>query len=100
MHEHIDRHNRPEDFFKNSQPLKHARNALHQFSHVNSSQHQAIDRLGSSLGIHAWCTGDIIIEQVQLVGSRFVTGVQYHPERSLIYVQLFSSFYDAVWSKS
>ena len=99
LHPHIDGHDRPEDAFRNSQPLKHSKQSVHRFSHVNSSHHQAIDRIGSGLEVHAWCSEDDVIEQVNLVGHRFVSGVQYHPERDLLYESLFLSFFDAIAEK-
>ena len=47
---------------------------------VNTRHHQAIDRLGRDL--HAVAAApDGIIEAVEIPGSRFVLGVQWHPER-------------------
>ena len=47
---------------------------------VNSFHHQAIHRLGRGLKDVAWAP-DSIIEGVELVDdSRFVVGVQWHPE--------------------
>jgi putative glutamine amidotransferase len=46
---------------------------------VNSLHHQGIDRLASGLAASAWAP-DGLIEGVEMPGSRFVIGVQYHPE--------------------
>lgn len=75
------------------QPLRYARGTPHQFASVNSSHHQAIDRLGQGLEVEAWCTSDDIIERVRLRGYPFVIGVQYHPERGQIYGPLFDDFF-------
>jgi putative glutamine amidotransferase len=96
LHAHIDGHDRPEDSFRNSQPLRHSTNCPYQFSHVNSSHHQAIENLGSGLEVQSWCADDSIIEQVSLIGFRFVLGVQYHPERSLVYESLFAGFFESM----
>ncbi|MBI4444516.1 MAG: type 1 glutamine amidotransferase [Acidobacteria bacterium] len=48
---------------------------------VNSSHHQALDEVASSLRILAWAP-DGIVEAVQLQErDHFVLGVQWHPER-------------------
>ncbi|MBD3168812.1 MAG: hypothetical protein GF307_04975 [candidate division Zixibacteria bacterium] len=49
---------------------------------VNTSHHQAIDRLGDKLKACAW-TEDSIIEGIELDGDEFVIGVQWHPESML-----------------
>lgn len=46
---------------------------------VNSFHHQAIRRLAPGLEAVAWAEDDII-EAVELCGSAFVIGVQFHPE--------------------
>jgi putative glutamine amidotransferase len=78
------------------QLLRYARGTLHQFASVNSSHHQAIDRLGQGLEVEAWCATDDIIERVRLRGYAFVIGVQYHPERGRIYGPLFDDFFSRV----
>lgn len=51
--------------------------------HVNSSHHQALDRLGDRLTVSATSPADGIIEAVELQSSdHFVIGVQWHPERT------------------
>ncbi len=47
---------------------------------VNSYHHQANSRLGADLRPVAW-SKDGVIEAVELPGSGFVLGVQWHPER-------------------
>lgn len=47
---------------------------------VNSSHHQAIDKLGDGLIATAW-TSDGVVECIEdMSGGRFVLGVQWHPE--------------------
>lgn len=80
------------------QPLRYAADAppAPRFASVNSSHHQAIDRLGDGLEIEAWSASDGIIEQVRLRGYPYALGVQYHPERGAIYAPLFAAFFDRV----
>jgi putative glutamine amidotransferase len=89
-------HRLPEQKDRDIQPLRHARGTLHQFASVNSSHHQAIDRLGERLEVEAWCVTDDIIEQVRLCDYPFAVGVQYHPERGQIYDPLFDDFFSRV----
>ena len=63
---------------------------------MNSSHHQAIERLGDGLEVEAWCAADGIIEQVRLRDYPFALGVQYHPERGKIYDALFEDFFDRI----
>jgi putative glutamine amidotransferase len=86
-------HNLPEQKTHDVQSLRTDSGARHRFEKVNSSHHQAIDRLGEGLEVEAWCTNDDIIEQVRLRGYPFALGVQYHPERGKIYGQLFEDFF-------
>lgn len=49
---------------------------------VNSTHHQAVDRLGAGLTAVGRCTQDGVIEAVESPDpDRFVVGVQWHPER-------------------
>ena len=88
----IDRHNNPEMKDQNIQPLRFDQQATHRFERVNSSHHQAIDKLGDGLVVEAWCAPDDIIEQVRLCNYPFALAVQYHPERHEIYAPLFADF--------
>lgn len=47
---------------------------------VNSIHHQAINRLGGDLDVEARCPDDGMVEAIRARGSRFVVGVQWHPE--------------------
>ena len=90
------RHPRPRragERLQNIQPLRFAANATHRFANVNSSHHQAIDRMGDGLEIEAWCAGDEVIEQVRLRDYPWCLGVQYHPERDSLYAPLFEDFF-------
>ena len=51
LHLDIRGHDLPELKFQNLQPLRHERSAGHQFAQVNSSHHQAIDRLAEGLAL-------------------------------------------------
>jgi putative glutamine amidotransferase len=75
------------------QPLRYDRVAEHRFEKVNSSHHQAVDRLAPGFVAEGWCAADDIIEQMRLAGYPFVLAVQYHPERGTIYDPLFEDFF-------
>ena len=47
---------------------------------VNSFHHQAVDEPGRGLAVTARSVPDGVIEAVEIPGSRFVVGVQWHPE--------------------
>lgn len=85
-------HNAPEMRDHDVQPLRTARAAAHRFAQVNSSHHQAIDRLAEGCEVEAWCATDDIIEQMRLTNYPFALAVQYHPERGEIYGPLFADF--------
>lgn len=57
--------------------LYHIMNTHH--LEVNSTHHQAIDRVGSNLHINAWAE-DGIIEGIEAPGHKFCLAVQWHPE--------------------
>ena len=82
--------------FDNVQPLAYADGAPLQIPQVNSSHHQALDQLGQGVEVEARHADDGIIEQVRLRDYPFGLGVQYHPERDILYRPLFDAFIDAV----
>jgi putative glutamine amidotransferase len=86
-------HKLPEQKDHDIQALRTDAYATHRFEKVNSSHHQAIERLGEGVEVEAWCATDDIIEQVHLRGHPFAVGVQYHPERGKIYDALFEDFF-------
>src|SRR5205814_1454905 len=59
-------HNLPEQKTHDVQSLRSDAWARHRFEKVNSSHHQAIDKLGEGLEVESWCAKDDIIEQVKL----------------------------------
>ena len=85
-------HNAPEMKNQNIQPLRTDRSAAHRLDKVNSSHHQALDKLGDGLEVEAWCATDDVIEQVRLRDYPFALAVQYHPERGVGYEELFAYF--------
>jgi putative glutamine amidotransferase len=93
---HIEGHDWPELRDGNLQALRHSTLARHRFALVNSSHHQALDRVGDGLEIEAWSQKDDIIEQVRLRDYPFCLAVQYHPERSPLYTPLFEDFFAAL----
>lgn len=93
---HIPGHNIPEMRDANIQPLRHAATPTVRYEFVNSSHHQAIDRLGDGLKIEAWSAMDDIIEQVRLENYPWCFAVQYHPERDTMYRGLFDEFFSQI----
>jgi putative glutamine amidotransferase len=96
LHLDIPGHNLPEQKYGNVQELRYEPAAQVKVPFVNSSHHQAIDKLGDGLEIEAWHAVDHIIEQVRLRDYPFCLGVQYHPERDTIYRPLFDAFLEQV----
>lgn len=80
----------------NVQPLDYEPGAEIRFQRVNSSHHQALDRLGRGLRVEARSRGDGMIEQVRLENYPFALGVQYHPERDPLYRPLFDRFAEEI----
>jgi putative glutamine amidotransferase len=89
-------HRLPEQKEQDIQRLRYDIKAKHRFENVNSSHHQAIDRLADGFEVEAWCVDDDIIEQVRLRNYPFALAVQYHPERGTIYDALFENFFERV----
>lgn len=89
----INGHNLPEQKDHDIQLLRNDRAATHGFEKVNSSHHQAVDRLGEKCQVESWCAADEIIEQMRLRDYPFALAVQYHPERGTIYDALFEDFF-------
>lgn len=81
---------------ENIQPLRHSANAVHRFAAVNSSHHQALEKLADGIEVEAWSSSDGIVEQARLRSYAFVVGVQYHPERDPLYLSLFADFFDRI----
>src|SRR5438034_9639118 len=92
LHLDISGHNAPEMKDHNIQPLRTDRSAAHRLDKVNSSHHQALDKLGEGVEVEAWCATDDVIEQVRLRDYPFALAVQYHPERGDGYDELFADF--------
>ena len=89
-------HRLPEQKEQDIQRLRYDGKAKHRFENVNSSHHQAIDRVADGFEVEAWCAHDDIIEQVRLRDYPFALAVQYHPERGKIYDALFEDFFQRV----
>jgi len=85
-------HNLPAQKSHDIQPLRNDRSAAHRFEKVNSSHHQAIDRLAQGCTVESWCATDDVIEQFRLDDRPFGIAVQYHPERGTLYGPLFADF--------
>ena len=78
------------------QPLVYVDGALLQIPKVNSSHHQALDKLGEGIEVEARHAVDGTIEQARLRDYPFGLAVQYHPERDILYRPLFDAFVEAV----
>jgi putative glutamine amidotransferase len=59
--------------------------------------HQAIDQIGEGLVVSAG-DADGVVEALELPGDNFVLGVQWHPEKSLDDLRLFTALVDAARS--
>jgi len=96
----IPNHDLPETETQNIQPLRYATGVRHRFEKVNSSHHQALDRVADALEVEAWHADDGIIEQVRIRNYPWGMGVQYHPERDLpYYTSLFEDFFAQIHAK-
>ncbi len=80
----------------NIQELRYVAPVPFAFPLVNSSHHQALDRLGRGLVVEAQCAADGVIERARLDDYPFGLGVQYHPERDALYAPLFEAFVAAI----
>jgi putative glutamine amidotransferase len=96
LHLDITGHKLPDQKTHDVQPLRSDRKTRHRFEKVNSSHHQALNKLGAGLEVESWCATDDIVEQVKLRDYPFALGVQYHPERGKIYDELFDDFFSRV----
>jgi putative glutamine amidotransferase len=96
LHLDIPGHRDEDCRFGNLQVLRYdsAAGATPRFERVNSSHHQALDRLGDGLQVEAWHAPDGIIEQVRRRDYPYCLGVQYHPERHEQYTPLFDDFFN------
>lgn len=92
-------HNLPEQRNDDVQTLRNDAGAAHRFEKVNSSHHQAIDRLPEGCVVESWSANDDVIEQFRLTDRPFGLAVQYHPERGTIYGALFQDFLDRINGK-
>ena len=92
LHLDLPGHNEPRQKSNNIQELRFTEDASFKIPKVNSSHHQAIDKLGDGLKIEAWCKDDDVIEQVRLTDYPFAFAAQYHPERDPLYLPIFNAF--------
>ncbi len=89
-------HNLPGQKNEDVQSLRNDASASHRFEKVNSSHHQAVDRLADGCVVESWAAKDDVIEQFRLTDRPFGLAVQYHPERGTIYGPLFADFLDRI----
>ena len=92
LHLDIAGHNALEMKNNDVQPLRTSAAARHRFERVNSSHHQAVDRIADGFEVEAWSRGDEIIEQMRMRNYPYAFAVQYHPERGEIYGAIFAEF--------
>jgi putative glutamine amidotransferase len=57
-----------------------ARAAQEELHGTKSHHHQGVDRIGEGLEVTGWATIDDLPEAIEVPGSRFALGVQWHPE--------------------
>jgi putative glutamine amidotransferase len=57
-----------------------ARAAGEELHATKSHHHQGVDRVGEGLDVTGWAQIDELPEAIELRGSRFALGVQWHPE--------------------
>ena len=88
------------DHRKESHRILGNRGRMHGEFTVNSSHHQAVNRLGEGLSAIA-CSDDGIVEAIILNDYPFLTGVQWHPERSddELSLMLFSAFVESAHAR-
>ena len=96
LHLDIPGHKLPEQKYGDLQELEYSPGVAIRLPFVNSSHHQAIDRLGDGIEVEAWHAVDHVIEQVRLRNYPFCLGVQFHPERGAIYRPFFDAFFEQV----
>jgi len=89
-------HKLPDQKDYDIQQLRYDTTANHRFEKVNSSHHQAVDRVADGFTVEAWCASDGVIEQMRLRNYPFALAVQYHPERGTIYDALFEDFFSGL----
>ncbi len=80
----------------NVQPLRHSAKAVHRFAAVNSSHHQALEKLADGIEVEARSVSDGIVEQARSRSHPYAIGVQYHPERDPLYLPLVADFFERV----
>ena len=96
---HLDghRHPKPDAFAHTIEWTKNGKleSAMRGFDRVNTSHHQAVDRVARGLEVVARAP-DGIIEAMERPGARFCCAVQFHPERlvkkSPQFLRLFREF--------
>ncbi len=93
---HLDIPHHDDDKLNNVQTLTYAPGATIRIPRVNSSHHQALDKLGAGMEVEARYEKDGVIEQARLRDYPFCLGVQYHPERDPLYRPLFDAFVEQV----
>ncbi len=93
---HLDIPGHDSDRDRDAQPLRYLRPSRRRFELVNSSHHQALDKLAPGLEILAVNANDGVVEEAWMPRGNFVVGTQFHPERGRGYLGLFHDFFDSV----
>jgi putative glutamine amidotransferase len=98
LHQHIEGHNRALAVFEHTEIEVSKNTVLHGIlgdrTTVQCYHHQSLDRVADGLKVTARAP-DGTVEAVELEGSRFVVGVQSHPEQDLEDLRLFEALVDA-----
>jgi putative glutamine amidotransferase len=85
-------HKLPEQKEQDIQPLRYDVTAKHRFEKVNSSHHQAVDRVADGFEVEAWCHSTILSSKCGCAITPSRLPFRYHPSAE-IYDDLFEDFF-------
>lgn len=103
LHQHIEGHNEAPGVFGHTDitvvPGTQLHAILGDHTNVQCHHHQSLDRIADGLRVTAQAP-DGTVEAVELEGSRFVVGVQSHPEQDIEDLRLFEALVDVARRKA